>query len=59
MDSYFLLAFVRVDPALQRVDFLCDGNTHYETATYSTLSKEGGKDDKKFKDMMKMLGRGA
>lgn len=58
MKQYFLLSFVRVNPALERVDFLFDGTTQFETTTYSTLSKEGGKDDKKFKDMMKMLGRG-
>ena len=58
MKQYFLLSFVRVNPALQRVDFLFDGNSQFDTTTYSTLSKEGGKDDKKFKDMMKMLGRG-
>lgn len=58
MKQYFLLSFVRVNPALQRVDFLFDGNSQFDTSTYSTLSKEGGRDDKKFKDMMKMLGRG-
>ena len=58
MKQYFLLSFVRVNPALERVDFLFDGTTQFETTTYSTLSKEGGRDDKKFKDMMKMLGRG-
>ena len=59
MKQYFLLSFVRVNSALQRVDFLFDGNSQFETASYSTLSKEGGHDDRKFKDMMKMLGRGA
>lgn len=59
MKQYFLLSFVRVNSALQRVDFLFDGNSQFETASYSTLSKEGGNDDRKFKDMMKMLGRGA
>lgn len=59
MNKYFLLSFVRVDPALQRVDFLFDGNTKFETCTYSTLSKDIGRDDKKFKDMMRMLGRSA
>ena len=57
MDRYFLISFVRVNPSLQRVDFLFDGNKHYDTITYSTLSKENGHDDRKFKDMMKMLGR--
>lgn len=59
MKQYFLLSFVRVNPALQRVDFLFDGNSQFETTTYSTLSKEGSQDGKKFKDMMKMLGRSA
>jgi hypothetical protein len=58
MEKYFLLSFVRVNTALQRVDFLYDGMTKYDTATYSSLSKEGGVDDRKFKDMMKMLGKG-
>lgn len=58
MNQYFLLAFVRVNAALERVDFLFDGTTQFETTTFSTLSKEGGNDDRKFKEMMKMLGRG-
>lgn len=59
MKKYFLISFVRVNPALQRVDFLFDGNSQFETSSYATISKQNGKDDKKFKEMMKMLGRSA
>lgn len=59
MSKFFLISFIRVNPALQRVDMLFDGNSQFEVASYSTISKEIGKDDKKFKEMMKLLGRSA
>lgn len=57
MSHYYLLGFVIVDPALQRVDFLFDGKKEYETMTFAGLARENTVDDKKFKDMMSMLGR--
>lgn len=57
MSNYFLIAFVIVDPALQRVKFLFDGSTQYETLTYATLARESSTNDKQFKEMLNMLGR--
>lgn len=57
MSNYFLIAFVIVDPALQRVKFLFDGQTQFETLTYATLARESSTNDKQFKEMLNMLGR--
>ena len=57
MANYFLIAFVIVDPALQRVKFLFDGRTQFEMHTYATLAKESTTNDKQFKEMLNMLGR--
>ncbi len=57
MSNYFLIGFVIVDPALQRVKFLFDGSTQYETLTYATLARESSTNDKQFKEMLNMLGR--
>lgn len=57
MEHYFLIAFVIVDPGLQRVQFLFDGKGEYEVQTFAGLARENQVDDKKFKDMMNMLGR--
>jgi len=58
MSNYFLLGFVKVNPATNRIDFLFDGFDTPETVTLNTLQREETRDDKKFKDMMKMIGRG-
>jgi len=57
MKTYYLLGFVRVNTATQRVDIYMDCADGVETVTLSTLSKEGTMDDRKFKDMMRMIGR--
>lgn len=57
MANYFLLSFVIVDPALQRVKFMFDGSTQFETLTYATLARESSTNDKQFKEMLNMLGR--
>ena len=57
MENYFLIAFVIVDPALQRVKFLFDGKNEFEVQTYATLSREATTNDKQFKEMLNMLGR--
>ena len=57
MDNYFLMTFVIVDPALQRVKFLFDGKNEYEIMTYANLARENTVDDRKFKEMVNMLGR--
>lgn len=58
MTNYFLLGFVKVNPATNRVDFLFDGFGAPETVTLNTLQREESREDKKFKEMMKMIGRG-
>ena len=55
--TYFLLGFVKINTASQRVDIMIDNADNVETVTLSTLSKEGSLDDRKFKDMMRMIGR--
>ena len=57
MSTYFLLGFVVANPATNRVDFHIDGFDAPETVTLNTLQKEETRDDKKFKDMMRMMGR--
>lgn len=57
MDTYFLIAFVIVDPALQRVTFMFDGRQDAEIQTYATLSREQSTNDRQFKEMLNMLGR--
>ena len=57
MEQYFLIAFVIVDPGLQRVQFLFDGKNEYDVQTFAGLARENQVDDKKFKEMMNMLGR--
>ena len=57
MSNYFLLGFVIVDPSLQRVKFLFDGQSQFETLTYATLARESSTNDKQFKEMLNMLGR--
>lgn len=57
MHNYFLMVFVIVDPALQRVKFLFDGRNEFETLTYATLSREATTNDKQFKEMINMMSR--
>lgn len=57
MDNYFLMSFVIVDPALQRVKFLFDGKNEFEIMTFANLARENTVDDRKFKEMVNMLGR--
>lgn len=57
MATYFMLGFVVVDTGLQRVSILMDGQSKFETYTYSNLQREGTVNDRQFKEMMRMLGR--
>lgn len=58
MYNYFMLGFVIVDQGLTRVHIMIDGDADFETYTYAGLEKEGQVNDRQFKEMMKMLGRG-
>lgn len=57
MENYYLLGFVIVNPATNRVDINLDGFTQAETLTLNTLQKEETREDKKFKEMMRAMGR--
>ena len=57
LSTSFLLGFVVVNPATTRVDFHIVGFDSAEIVTLNTLQKEETRDDKKFKDMMRMMGR--
>lgn len=57
MDTYFLLAYVSVNPVAQRASFWFDGIDSTDTYTFDSLRRESQNDDKAFKNMMKMLGR--
>ena len=57
MENYSLLGFVIVNPASNRVDINLDGFTQAETLTLNTLQKEETREDKKFKEMMRAMGR--
>ncbi len=57
MKTYFLLSFVIVDDTSKVVHFWFDGEEDFETVSYSGLEKENGQDEKKFKEMLKMLNR--
>ncbi|MCM1218699.1 MAG: DUF262 domain-containing protein [Lachnospiraceae bacterium] len=57
MSNFYLLGFMKVNLASERVDILIDGQQRFQTYTLSTLAKENTTDDRKFKEMMKMVGR--
>ncbi|MDD3172199.1 MAG: hypothetical protein PHF63_00795 [Herbinix sp.] len=57
MNSFFLLGFVVVDDFTKMAHFLFDGNNSFQTTSFSGLERENGRDEKKFKDMLKMLNR--
>lgn len=57
MSNFYLLGFLTLNLASERVDILIDGQANPQTYTLSTLSKENTTDDRKFKEMMKMMGR--
>ena len=57
MSTYFLLGFVVVDTSSQLVHFLFDGQNSYQTTTFIGLERESGSDEKKFKEMLKLINR--
>lgn len=57
MKTYFLLGFVVVDNAQQMVSFMFDGHTTFQTVTFSGLERENSRDEKKFKEMLKVMNR--
>jgi len=57
MATYFLLGFVVVDTSSQLAHFLFDGQNSYQTTTFIGLERETGSDEKKFKEMLKLINR--
>jgi hypothetical protein len=57
MQTYFLLGFVVVDNSTQIAHFMFDGQQNYQSVTFSGLEKENSSDEKKFKEMLKVINR--
>ena len=57
MRNFYLLGFMQVNNTSERVDILIDGQQQPQTYLLSTLEKETTTDDKKFKEVMKLIGR--
>ena len=57
MSTYFLLGFVIVDTSSQLAHFLFDGQNSYQTTTFIGLERESGSDERKFKEMLKLINR--
>ena len=57
MQAYFLLGFVVVDNSTQIAHFMFDGHRDFQSVTFSALEKANTSDEKKFKDMLKVMNR--
>ena len=57
MNSYFLLGFVIVDSSSQVAHFLFEDQTNFQTVTFSALEKSSVNDERKFKEMLKVVNR--
>jgi len=57
MDTYYLLGFTVVDSSAQVAHFYFDGNTDFESVSFSGLEKENTRDERKFKEMLKVINR--
>lgn len=57
MQSYFLLGFVIVDTSAQIAHFVYDGQNDFQSLTFSALEKVNTSDERKFKDMLKVINR--
>lgn len=57
MNNFYLLGFMKLNNASERVDILIDGQQNPQTYLLNTLAKENTTDDRKFKEIMKMVGR--
>lgn len=57
MNAYYLLGFVVVDSATQIAHFMFDGQRSFQSVTFSALEKANTSDEKKFKDMLKVINR--
>lgn len=57
MNHYFLLGFVIVDNSSQIAHFLFEDQTNFQTVTFSALEKSSVNDERKFKEMLKVVNR--
>jgi hypothetical protein len=57
MQTYFLLGFVVVDNSTQIAHFMFDGQQNYQSVTFSGLERENSGDERKFKEMLKVINR--
>ena len=57
MQTYFLLGFVIVDTSAQVAHFMFDGQTDFQSVTFSALEKANTSDERKFKEMLKVINR--
>lgn len=57
METYYLLGFVVVDNSAQIAHFFFDGATDFESVSFSGLEKENTRDERKFKEMLKVINR--
>lgn len=57
MNTYFLLGFVIVDNAAQVAHFLFEDQSNFQTVTFSALEKSSVNDERKFKEMLKVVNR--
>jgi hypothetical protein len=57
MQTYYLLGFVIVDNASQIAHFYFDGASDFESVSFSGLEKENTRDERKFKEMLKVINR--
>ena len=57
MKTYFLLGFVIVDSSAQIAHFLYEDQNDFQTVTFSALEKSSVNDERKFKEMLKVVNR--
>lgn len=57
IDEYFLLGFVIVDNSAEIAHFLFEDQTDFQTLTFSALEKASANDERKFKEMLKIVNR--
>lgn len=57
MQTYFLLGFVIVDSSAQIAHFMFDGKDDFESVSFGGLEKENSADERKFKEMLKVINR--
>lgn len=57
METFFLLGFVVVDNSAQVAHFLFDGQSDFQSVSFSGLEKENTNTERKFKEMLKAINR--